>query len=184
MGIYKLQGKAHLKNIGRFFTIAGKNIFRFMPGELDDLSEGLLESVKQYVPVRTGTLRSSLVASAYMNAIEVVARTDILISSEYAKEYAGYVEAGVFGKDETRLIKTPQEGGPILVKSPKAYEGSLDSAEMYIDQAVGEAAYKVINGYAQFMRAGIYDYFPTLMKSLARFIQYKAKKTYKGLVSA
>jgi hypothetical protein len=178
MPIYKLQGRAHLSGIGRWFRAAGFNAFRFMPGELQDLSDELLDAVKAYVPVRTGVLESSLVAQANINAIQVVARTDVMMNSEYAKDYAGYVEAGVFGKDESRVIKTPQRGGPIFVKSPKSYEGA-QWGDAIIDQALGIAAHQVQNGYAQFMRAGIYDFFPKLLRHFSRVIPYKLKQTFR-----
>lgn len=180
-GLYKLTGRAWLGDIGRFFRTAGTNVFRFLPGELRDLSEYLLEKVKEYVPVRTGILKSSLMAQADINAIQVVARTDIQVLSEYAKEYAEYVEAGVFGKDKTKMIKTPHMGGPILVKSPKFTEGNI--LDRIVAQALGEAAIEVQNGYAQFMRAGIFDAMPVIIENLKRIIDYKAMKEYRKYVT-
>jgi hypothetical protein len=171
--IYKLTGRAHLKDIGRFFRTAGTNIFRFLPGELQEMSNELLESVKQYVPVRTGTLQSSLIAQAEYNAIQVVARTAIMEDSAYRKDYAEFVEAGVFGKDKSRVIPTPDFGGPALVKSPKAFEG--DIIEQLTSAAIGEAAHEVEHGYAQFMRAGIYDVWPKLLSMFSRIIDPRWK---------
>lgn len=178
MPIYKLAGKVNLSDIGIFFRVLGANIFRFLPRELDDLSNYLLEKVKQYVPVRTGTLKSSLIAEANINSIQVVAQSQILLSSEYKKEYAKYVEAGVFGKDMSKMIPTPGFGGPSIVRSP----GSVpDIVERTFMMALGEIAQQTINGYAQFMRAGIYDAFPEIVRSLRQIIQSKVIRTYRKL---
>ena len=66
MAIYKLTGRAHLKDIGRFFRMAGTNIFRFMPGELGEMSDELLAAVKRYVPVDTGILKSQKMRILHM----------------------------------------------------------------------------------------------------------------------
>jgi hypothetical protein len=180
MPLYKLTGRVHLANIGRFFRRAGTNIFRFMPGELKDFSEELLEAVKRYVPVDTGTLKSSLVAEANYNSIQVVARTSIMMDSAYKKDYAEYVEAGIFGKDKSRLIKTPEFGGESVVRSPGSF-GEAD-AELYANMKIAqEAAHETAHGYAQFMRAGIYDVMPLLMKNMRRIIIPKVMGHAKAL---
>ncbi len=183
MPLYKLQGRVHLNNLGKFFRRAGTNIFRFMPGELLEYSEGLLEAVKQYVPVDTGTLRSSLIAEANYNSIQVVARTTIMMDSAYKKDYAGYVEAGIFGKDKSRLIETPDFGGEAVVRSPGSF-GESD-AELYANMKIAqEAAHETTHGYAQFMRAGIYDFLPTLIKGLRRIISPKVLHTHRSLMGS
>ena len=187
MGVYKLQGRAHLKDIGRFFRKAGSNLFRFLPGELKDMSKELLEAVHKYVPVDTGVLKSSLIAEANYNSIQVVARSIIQLSSPYEKEYAEYVEAGVFGKDKSRLIETPDKGGPRVVRAPESFGEDLEGFDRLTE--AGRVAQRITHGYAQFMRAGIADVLPKLMRTLRRIMDpkwlheagyYGAKKVPKG----
>lgn len=181
-GIYKLAGRADLRNIGKFFRRIGANVFRFRPGELKDFSELLLANVRKYVPKRTGVLTTSLTAQADYNAIMVFARAEIQLSSEYKKEYAEWVEAGVFGKDISRLVPTPGEyGGPMFVITPEGVSG-LSEAEV-IEQFAqsSEFARETASGYAQFMRAGLTDTMPILLKNLRVIIQNKYVRQYGGL---
>jgi len=176
MSFYKLQGRKYLPNIGKFFRKMGANVFRFMPGELKDLSKILLENVRKYVPKDTGTLSSSLVAEANINSIQIVALSSIQLSSQYMKEYAQFVEAGVFGKDVSRLVPTPEFGGPSVVRSPEDINYDL----LNMLQAT-RLAHETLHGYAQFMRAGIYDTFPILLKYLSKLISDKVKREYRAI---
>lgn len=179
MPFYKLQGRKTLADMGPFFRKVGSTLFRFMPRELDDLSEYLLEAVQKYVPVRTGALKMSLVAEANINMIAVVARAEMLLSSEYQKDYAEFVEAGVFGKDMSRLIRTPKKGGPSLVMSPESTGGAMPfevDDDMLV--AITEYARETVGGYAQFMRAGMYDAMPELLFRFSVIIEKKVKREY------
>lgn len=178
-GIYKLAGRADLRNIGKMFQRIGANVFRFRPGELKDFSNLLLANVQKYVPKRTGVLSTSLVAQAHYNAISVTARADIQLTSDYRKEYAEYVEAGVFGKEQSRLVPTPGEhGGPMFVITPERV-ADIDIEESFAQST--EFARQTAHGYAQFMRAGLTDTMPTLLRNLRVIIQNKYVKQYVGL---
>ena len=182
-GIYKLAGRADLRNMGKFFQRIGANVFRFRPGEMKDFSKLLLANVQKYVPKRTGILSTSLVAQADYNAIMVVARTDIQLSSGYQKEYAEYVEAGVFGKEQSRLVPTPGEhGGPMFVMTPETVveTGEMESVLAWAERST-EFAKATAHGYAQFMRAGLTDTMPTLLRNLRVIIQDKYVRQYKGM---
>ncbi len=179
---YKVQGYANTKMMGRFFRKIGSNLFRFRPRELQDLSGILLANVQRYVPVRTGVLKSSLMAQADINAIIVVAQASIQLTSEYRKEYAEWVEAGVFGKDESRMIKTPDYGGPHLVMSPAGADMMNEQIDFELMMAVaGQEAQATVNGFAQFMRAGLYDTMPALIQHFRRIIKAKVLSEYRAI---
>jgi len=176
-----MQGRADLRSVGKFFSKCGANIFRFRPGELQDFSKLLLDNVRKYVPIRTGVLTSSLFAKADYNAIMVVARAEIQFGSDYRKQYAEWVEAGVFGKEQSRLVRTPGEeyGGPMFVITPESMMNMEEISQEF--KSSTEFARKTAHGYAQFMRAGLTDTMPTLLRNLRIIIQNKYVRQYTGM---
>ncbi len=82
----------------------------------------------------------------------------------------------------SRLVRTPQKGGPSIVMSPEGMGGGfpmMEQGDMLV--AITEYARKTVGGYAQFMRAGIYDAMPALLARFSAVIDRKVKKQYYSL---
>ena len=155
-----------LSQIGNFFTMMGVSFKSYRSDELVDLSDDLVANVKRHAPRNTGLLKSRISGTARANLIEV--RT--------AVHYAVWVELGIFGKDKTRFIATPEYGGTIFVRSPVGAQemmshiqksfgdemevGQFEVIERYI---MTETARRIRNGWAQYMRAGLYETLPQII---------------------
>ena len=175
-----------LSQIGSFFTMLGYSFKVFRSDELVDLSDELLRNVKKYAPKNTGLLKSRISATAKKNLIEV--RT--------AVHYAVWVELGVFGKDKTKLIKTPEYGGTILVRSPEGAEQIMNEITSEFGEDISpeqisevtqfvaaETARRIRNGWAQYMRAGLYDTLPKIITHFRSVLSKKFVRTFEKVDS-
>ena len=155
-----------LSQIGNFFTMMGVSFKSFRQDELVDLSDDLVRNVKRHAPMNTGLLKSRITGTARKDLIEV--RT--------AVHYAVWVELGIFGKDKTRFIATPEYGGTIFVRSPvgakemmshiqKNFGDNLEAGQFEVIERyiMTETARRIRNGWAQYMRAGLYDTIPQII---------------------
>lgn len=182
----RLIGTRPFTKIGKFFSSLGYDFLNFTAAELSDISRDLYENVMKYIPVRTGLLKSKTTATATNNRIEVYS----------AVKYAVWVEVGVFGKDKSRLVKTADYGGMDLVRSPNPrvteiedfynvkegerlpYEARYSRFFVKEDYNTIYEAQKIVNGWAQYMRAALWDTFPLLIKHFRRIIDHKIKKNF------
>ena len=169
-----------LSRIGEFFTMMGYSFKVFKKSELQSITDELVLNVKKYAPRNTGLLKSRIMGTSKQNYLEVSTMVD----------YAVWVEVGVFGKDKSKMIATPEFGGTIFVRSPDSFgsivgelgEGmSEENAQMLVQYLAAQTANRIRNGYAQFMRAGLYDTMPTIIKTFKKTISNKIVESFRAV---